>query len=155
MTITDVVIGEWVWAAIKGTLSGIAILLVMTALGLVKSVAALWVLPVIVLVGLTFAGLALIVTSLAKAYDLFTYYFSLFVMPMMLVSGVFFPAEQLPKAVQYVAQVLPLVHATALTRGLVVGAPLDNIPIHVGVLVIYAGGTVCIATRLVQKRLSK
>jgi lipooligosaccharide transport system permease protein len=74
---------------------------------------------------------------------------------MMLVSGVFFPAGQLPKAVQYVAQLLPLVHATTLTRGLVVGAPLDNVAVHVGVLVIYAGVTVIVATRLVQKRLSK
>jgi lipooligosaccharide transport system permease protein len=155
MTVTDVVVGEWVWAALKGMLSGVAILLVMTGLGLVKSFAALWVLPIVMLVGLTFAGLALIVTALAKAYDLFTYYFSLFIMPMMLVSGVFFPSEQLPKAVQYIAQVLPLVHATTLARGLLVGAPLDNIPIHVGVLVLYAGLTVVIATRLVQKRLSK
>jgi len=113
------------------------------------------VLPIVLLVGLTFAGLALIVTALAKAYDLFTYYFSLFIMPMMLLSGVFFPTEQLPKAVQFVAQALPLVHATALTRGLVVGAPLDNIPLHVGVLIIYASVTVIIATQLVQRRLSK
>lgn len=155
MTVTDIVVGEWVWAALKGVLSGLAILLVMTALGLVESLAALWVLPIVLLVGLTFAGLALIVTALAKAYDLFTYYFSLFIMPMMLVSGVFFPSEQLPKAVQYVAGVLPLAHATALTRGLVVGAPLDNVPLHVGVLLIYAGSTVVIATKLVQKRLSK
>jgi lipooligosaccharide transport system permease protein len=155
MTVNDIVVGEWVWAALKGTLSGIAILLVMTGLGLVESFAALWVLPVVVLVGLTFSGLALIVTALAKSYDLFTFYFSLFLMPMMLVSGVFFPTEQLPKAVQYVAQALPLVHATALTRGFVVGAPLDNIALHVGVLMLYAGTTVIIATRLVQRRLSK
>lgn len=155
MTVADVVVGEWVWAALKSMLSGVAVLVVMALLGLVTSLAALWVLPVILLVGLTFAGLALIVTALAKTYDLFTYYFSLFIMPMMLVSGVFFPAEQLPKAVQYVAQVLPLVHATTLTRGLVVGAPLDNVPVHVGVLVVYSAVTVVVATRLVQKRLSK
>jgi lipooligosaccharide transport system permease protein len=155
MTVNDIVIGEWVWAALKGTLSGIAILLVMTGLGLVKSFAALWILPVVVLVGLAFSGLALIVTGLAKSYDMFTYYFSLFLMPMMLVSGVFFPTDQLPKVVQYVAQALPLVHATALTRGLVVGAPLDNIALHVGVLILYASVTVMIAARLVQRRLSK
>jgi lipooligosaccharide transport system permease protein len=94
-------------------------------------------------------------TALSPSYDFFMYYFTMAVTPMMLVSGVFFPAEQLPKAVNYVAQALPLVHATALTRGLVVGAPLDNIPLHVGVLVLYSTVTVVIATRLVQKRLSK
>jgi lipooligosaccharide transport system permease protein len=153
MTVTDIVVGEWVWAALKGMLSGIAILLVMTVLGLVHSPAALWVIPVVMLVGLTFAGLALVVTALAKGYDTFTYYFSLLIMPMMLVSGVFFPSAQLPKAVQFIAQALPLVHGTALTRGLVVGAPLENVALHVGVLVLYAALTVLVAIRLIHRRL--
>ena len=154
MTPADIVIGEWVWAALKGMLSGIMILLVMTALGLVKSAAALWVLPVVLLVGLAFAGLALIVTALAKGYDTFTYYFSLIIMPMMLVSGVFFPSAQLPAGVQFLAQLLPLVHGTALTRGLVVGAPLDNVALHVGVLVLYAGLTIFVAIRLIHRRMT-
>lgn len=154
MTPSDIVVGEWVWAALKGSLSGVAILLVMALLGLVKSLAALWVLPVVLLVGLVFAGIALIVTALAKAYDLFTYYFTLFMWPMMLVSGVFFPIQQLPAPLQLAGQFLPLAHATALTRGLVVGAPLDDIPIHVGVLVLYAAVSILIASRLIHRRLT-
>lgn len=153
MTVTDVVLGEWVWAALKGLLSSAAILLVMTVLGIVDSPRALWVLPLALLVGLAFAGLALIVTATAKSYDLFTYYFSLFLMPMTLVSGVFFPFEQLPKAVQIAAQLLPLTHATTLARGLVVGTPVDNAVVHVAVLVAYAAITVFIAIKLVRKRL--
>lgn len=155
MTVTDIVLGEWVWTALKGLLSGAAILLVMTLLGIVKSPLALWVLPIVLLVGLAFGGLALIVTALAKSYDLFTYYFSLFLMPMTLVSGVFFPQEQLPKIAQIIAQFLPLSHATTLARGLVVGTPIDNVILHVAVLVIYAGATVGIAAKLVERRLMR
>lgn len=154
MTPTDIVVGEWVWAALKGMLSGIAILLVMAVLGLVKSLLALWVLPVVLLVGLVFAGVALIVTALAKSYDLFTYYFTLFMWPMMLVSGVFFPVQQLPGALQLAGQFLPLAHATALTRGLVVGAPLDNVALHVAVLALYAVVSILIADRLIRRRLT-
>ncbi len=155
MTVLDVVVGEWVWAALKGTLSGAAILLVMTALGVVDSPKALWVLPLVLLVGLAFGGLALIVTALAKSYDLFTYYFSLFLMPMTLVSGVFFPFDQLPKLVQVVAHFLPLVHATTLARALVVGTPADNVLLHIAVLAIYAAATVTIAVKLVERRLMR
>lgn len=155
MTVTDVVVGEWVFAALKGLFSGAAILLVMAVLGLVESLAALWILPVLLLLGLAFAGIALIVTALAKTYDLFTYYFSLFIMPMTLVSGVFFPSQQLPQIVQAFAQLLPLTHATALSRGLVVGAPLDHIALHIGVLVVYAAIGVVIAARLIRKRLTR
>ncbi len=155
MTVTDIVVGEWVWAALKGALSGAAILLVMAGLGLVKSFAALWLLPIMLLVGLAFSGIALVVTALAKSYDLFTYYFSLFVMPMMLVSGVFFPAEQLPAVVRIAGELLPLSHATALARGLAVGAPLDNVAMHLLVIAIYAALGLVFANNLIGKRLTK
>lgn len=155
MTVTDVVIGEWLWAALKGALSGAAILLVMVVLGLVNSFTALWILPVVLLVGLAFSSIALIVTALAKSYDVFTYYFSLFVMPMTLISGVFFPSEQLPAFVRVIGQLLPLSHATALARGLAVGAPLDNVILHLVVIALYAGVGLAIANRLVINRLTK
>jgi lipooligosaccharide transport system permease protein len=155
MTAIDIVVGEWVWIALKGTLSGVSILIVMTLFGIVESPVALWVLPILLLVGLAFGGLALIVTALAKSYDLFTYYFSLFLMPMTLLSGVFYPIEQLPKAMQVLAHFLPLVHATTLTRALVVGTPAGNIALHIVVLVLYAAVTVIIAAKLVEKRLMR
>ncbi len=155
MTVTDVVVGEWLWAALKGALSGAAILLVMAALGLIKSFTALWVLPLVLLVGMAFSSIALIVTALAKSYDLFTYYFSLAVMPMMLISGVFFPAEQLPAAVRIAGQLLPLSHATAVARGLAVGAPLDNVLLHLVVIALYAVIALAIANSLIKKRLTK
>lgn len=155
MTVTDIVIGEWVWAALKGALSGAAILLVMAGLGLVESLAALWLLPIMLLVGLAFSGIALVVTALAKSYDVFTYYFSLFVMPMMLVSGVFFPAGQLPAVVRLVGEILPLSHATALARGLAVGAPLDNVVVHLSVIGVYAALGLGLANNLIGKRLTK
>lgn len=155
MTVTDIVVGEWLWAALKGTLSGTAILVVMAALGLIHSPGALWMLPVILLVGLAFSSMALIVTALAKSYDVFTYYFSLLVMPMTLISGVFFPDDQLPQAVRFIGQLLPLAHATELARGFAVGAPLDNVALHLFVIALYAGVGLAIANRLVTKRLTK
>ncbi|MBC7984184.1 MAG: ABC transporter permease [Candidatus Obscuribacterales bacterium] len=155
MTVTDVVIGEWLWAALKGALSGVAILVVMAAFGLVKSFSALWILPVILLTGLTFASIALVVTALAKGYDLFTFYFSLFIMPMMLLSGIYFPIEQLPVPLQYVSQVLPLSHGVALSRGIVVGTQLDNIALHFTVLLAYAVVGFGVANYLIVRRLSR
>lgn len=155
MTSTDVIVGEWVWAGLKATLSGAAILLVMAILGLVHSPLALWVLPVALLTGLAFAGIALIVTALANGYDFFTYYFSLILMPMVLISGVFFPVEQLPEAVRSFADLLPLAHATELSRGLVVGAPLDRAAINVVVIAFYAVGSLVIADRLIKRRLMR
>ena len=153
MTVTDIVVGEWVWAALKGTLSGVAILSVMTVLGLVRSPSAFLALPVIVLTGLAFAGIALIVTAVARTYDHFVYYFTLFITPMMLVSGVFFPTAQLPPAVQAVAQVLPLSHATQLVRGLVLGRPVAGAAMHLLALALIGLAGIGAARWLVTRRL--
>ncbi|HTE40331.1 MAG TPA: ABC transporter permease [Steroidobacteraceae bacterium] len=155
MTVSDIVLGEWVWAALKGAMSGVAILLVMTAFGLVKSFGALWVLPVILLTGMAFAGVALVVTSLAKSYDLFSFYFSLAIMPMMLVSGIYFPIDQLPGPLQVIAQILPLSHAVTLSRGIVAGAPLNDVVLHLGVLAAYGAAGLFISDRLIRRRLAK
>jgi lipooligosaccharide transport system permease protein len=155
MTVADIVRGEWLWAGVKSWLSGAAILLVMYALGIVSGIAPLAVLPVLLLVGLAFAGIALVITALAKSYDFFVYYFTLLVTPMMLVSGVFFPTDQLPAAVRWVSSALPLVHGTELARGLALGAPLERPLINVLVLAAYGLVGLAIATRLSERRLSR
>ena len=150
VSLDDVVAGEWLWAATKATLSGAAILVVITALGFVHSPLALWAIPAIFLIGLCFAGLGLIVTALAPSYDFFMYYFTLFVTPMTLLSGVFFPVDQLPPAVQSVAAILPLTHAVQLVRPLLFGEVPVAVWLHVAVLMgvaLPAFGTALVLTR--------
>jgi lipooligosaccharide transport system permease protein len=121
MTVADIVIGEWVWAALKAVLSGSAILLIMYALGIVHGFRPLMVLPVLLLLGLCVAGLALIMTTIAKGFDFFAYYFTLVLTPMSFMSGIFFPFQALPAAMQKIALLMPLAHAAMLARGLVFG----------------------------------
>ena len=118
VSLDDVVAGEWLWAASKATLSGAAILVVITAMGFVSSPLALWTVPVIFITGLCFAALGLIVTALSPSFDFFMYYFTLIITPMTLLSGVFFPFDQLPSSLQVVASWLPLTHAVAIVRPL-------------------------------------
>jgi lipooligosaccharide transport system permease protein len=155
MTIADVVIGEWLWAGVKATLSGTAILIVMYVLGIVHGPRALLVLPVLLLVGLAFSGIALVVTSLAKSYDLFTYYFTLLVTPMGFVSGVFFPLHQLPPLAQRVAWFLPLAHAASLARGITLGDPMPNAVLSALVLVAYGLLGLSLAAFFARRRLTR
>ena len=103
--------------------------------------------------GLAFGSLRLIMTALSRSYDFFMYYFTLFITPMMMMCGVFFPADQLPQALQDVAVFLPLTHAVALVRPLM----NDTVPTawmaHAGVLLLYAAVGFYIALALTRKRL--
>ena len=72
--------------------------------------------------------------------------------PMMFLSGVFFPLDTLPDAVQVLAQCLPLTHAVALVRPLFLDQWPDAPWLHVGVLVAYGSVAWLIALHLTRKR---
>ena len=99
MTLDDVLAGEWAWAASKALAAGACILVIVAAFGYATPARAVTALPVIVLIGLAFAALGLAVNALANGYDFFSYYMTIVLTPMLMLSGVFFPIEQLPDPV--------------------------------------------------------
>ena len=149
----DVVFAELVWAASKSFLSGLAILVVVWLLGLSSSPLSLWALAVIPFIGLCFGAIALAITSLASSYDFFMYYFTLVVTPMTMLCGVFFPTTELPEAFQVAANLLPLTHATALVRPLLLGSVPADITLHLLVLVGYAAAAFYAALVICRRRL--
>jgi lipooligosaccharide transport system permease protein len=134
-------------------MAGSAVLVVATALGLVQSPLALCVVPVMFLIGLAFGSLGLIMTALSPSYDFFMYYFTLFITPMMMLCGVFFPLNQLPRAMQELAAFLPLTHAVELVRPLMHDTVPGTWPLHVLVLLAYAASGFYFALVLTRKRL--
>ena len=82
---------------------------------------ALLVLPVVLLSGFLFASLGMLVTSFAKSYDFFAYYFTLILGPMFFFSGTFFPLSQLPFWARSISWIMPLTHSVALIRALLFG----------------------------------
>lgn len=153
VALDDIVAAELVWAASKATLAGTAILGVIAIFGFAASPLALAAIPVIFLTGLCFAALGLIMTALAPSYDFFMYYFTLFVTPMTMLSGVFFPQSQLPDAVLSVANQLPLAHAVALARPLLLGHVPQQILFHASVLAGVALLAFWLALALTRRRL--
>jgi lipooligosaccharide transport system permease protein len=155
ITLDDVVLSEVLWAATKSLMSGIAVLVVIWLLGLSHSFMSLWMIPLALLVGLTFAGIGLIMTALAPSYDFFLYYFTLVITPMMMISGVFFPVNQLPQSFQIVANLLPLTHAIDLARPLMIGAVPPSALLHISVLLAYTLLGFYVSLVLFRRRLSK
>jgi len=155
MTLEDVLAGEWAWAATKAFAAGVCILVIVAAAGHASFPHALAAVPVTVLIGLSFAALGLSVNALASGYDFFSYYMTLLLTPMMMLSGVFFPVERLPAAVQTVSQLLPLYHGVELVRPLFGGSLPANALLHLAVLAAYALAGFYLAAVLTRRRLLK
>ena len=148
----DIVMAEMLWAAFKSLFTVTAILGVMLALGISHSPKLLLAWPILLGVGITFSCMALVFNALAKRYDFFTYYFTLFLTPMMFLSGIFFPLDQLPVAVRVVADWLPLSNAVALVRPLFMDQWPTHVLRHALVLVAYATVAFWVALALTRKR---
>lgn len=153
LDVRDILLGEAIWAASKGLLSAAFILVVAVFLDAVHTWQALWVLPVAMLTGIAFAGMALVMTALSRSYDFFLYYFTLLLTPMLLFSGVFFPLDGMPLLVQQAAKLLPLTHAIELVRPLMTGQPVSGVALHLGVILLYSLAGLALSAHLIQRRM--
>jgi lipooligosaccharide transport system permease protein len=153
LSLDDVLFAEWMWAGTKSVISVLAILAVIMVLGYGHSWLAVWVLPLGFVIGLTFGAFGLVMNSLAPGYDFFTYFFTLVLTPTLLLSGVFFPVEQMPAALRVAAAILPLSHGIDIARPLLSGNVPDNIVLHIAVLLADACAAYYVALVLTRRRL--
>ena len=148
----DIVLAEMLWAAYKAIFTVTAILFVMLGLGISASPKLLVAWFVLAAAGITFSSIALIFNALAKGYDFFTYYFTLFLTPMMFLSGVFFPREQLPEVVRAVSAWLPLTAAVELVRPMFMDRWPEQAARNLLVLAAYAVGAFWVALAITRRR---
>jgi lipooligosaccharide transport system permease protein len=151
-SVADVVAGDVLWGATKGTIAVAFVLGVAAVMGLVRGPEAVAVLPLGFLVGLMFGSLGMVVTSRAPSYDFFNYYFTFVFSVMFLFAGVFFPLDTLPAWAQAVAWFMPLTHAVAVARALT-GGGAAGVAGHLLWMLVVTLGAFVLAERLVRRRL--
>ena len=152
LELDDIVIAEWLWAATKSVLSGLAIVTVVWLLDISREPTLVLALPVVALTGLVFGAIGLCVNALARGYDFFTYYFTLVLTPMIFLSGVYYPVAQLPGWLATIAGALPLAAAVELARPLVLGRLPEAPLVPLLTLLAYAGGALYLAMILTRRR---
>jgi len=114
--IDDLIAGELMWGATKGIIYGTTIMVVIYAFGLVESPMIVFLVPFLFVGALIFAEVAVISAALAPGIDTFNYYYTLFMTPMFLFSGIFFPIESFPPLVAKIAFFTPLYHLVNISR---------------------------------------
>ena len=122
VSIEEVIAGELFWGATRSLISSAIVLGVLAAFGLLQSSLFILTLAVAFLGGLMFSSMGMCFTALAPNIDFFNYPGFLFITPMFLLSGTFFPLSALPGPVRlFASAVLPLTHVVNLSRGLILG----------------------------------
>ena len=122
LSFEDVALGEILWAVTRSVLYGVAFLAITLFFGVPLTWRLLLALAAIPLIGFCFAAIGTAYTSVIDNIDLYTYFWTVFVTPSFVFSGIFFPLEeQFPPALLFIAKLTPLYHAVHLERGLVRG----------------------------------
>jgi len=139
VSVEEVIAGELLWGATRATINATIVLAVVAAFGLVSSPLFLLVPVLAFFGGLLFASLGMCFTALASNIDFFNFPSFLFITPMFLLSGTFFPLSLLPTALQSAAfAVFPLTHVVNLTRGLILGKIAPFMGLSSGVMLVFS-----------------
>jgi len=107
---------------------------------------------ILVLGTLAFLGLGILATSIAKDQESAQFILGLLQFPMMFLSGVLFPVEQMPVPLQYVSKFLPLTYANeALRKVMILGAGIDAVILPLSILTVLAVVTVSLGVPLFDR----
>ncbi|MDQ3933274.1 MAG: ABC transporter permease [Actinomycetota bacterium] len=114
--VEEVVTAEMLWIGLRAGFYGTFPLIVAMGFGLDPAPGMLLV-PIFAFVtALAFAAFGIAVAGTVEKIDQFNYVTTLFVTPLFLVAGTFFPIDDLPEGVQIASQFNPLHHLVELVR---------------------------------------
>ena len=146
--VADIALGEIAWALLRGTLYATGFILVMAALGLVRSWWSLLAVPAAMLLGFTFAAVGTATSTFVRTWQDFDLVLIVMI-PLFLFSATFYPITLYPGPLQAVVQLSPLYHGVNLLRSLTTGSIGPSLVFDVVYLVLLgAAGLAVAATRL-------
>ena len=149
--VEELVTAEIAWLGVRAGVYGVSPLLVTMLFGLDPAWGMLLVPFIGAITGWGFAGLGVFAAASVAKIDHFNYIQSALITPLFLVSGTFFPIDELPEAAQVASYLNPLYHCVELVRHAVLFG-FETIDLfHVAALTAFA----LLAWRLAVWRLQK
>jgi ABC-2 type transport system permease protein len=104
----------------------------------------------------SFVGIGVVLTSFAKDQETAMMVMMTLMFPMMFLSGVFFPIQQMPWYMQSISKILPLTYAaTALRKVMVLGADASTITTELAVLIGFGAIMTVIAVPVFKRAMTR
>jgi len=153
----SIILGKVMAQTVRGMIQGFIILILAVVLfGVVIEGSIFLVIFLVLLTVFSFVGLGILITSFTENEETATMVMMSLMFPMMFLSGVFFPLQQMPWYMQGIAQFLPLTYATtALRKVMVLGADISAVSIEIMILVIFGLVLLLVAVPMFKKAMCK
>jgi ABC-2 type transport system permease protein len=153
----SIILGKTLGQTARGLIQGLLILVLSIALfGVIIHGSLLLVLGLLLLGVFSFVGLGVVITSFAKDQETATMLMMTLMFPMMFLSGVFFPIQQMPWYMQDISKVLPLTYASdALRKVMVLGAGVPDITTDLIIMIVFGAVMIAIAVPVFRRAMSR
>lgn len=150
----DLMFGQAAYILLRVSLASTVFAVVASLFGAFGVGVGLAAVPVVVLCGLSYAFPVMAFTGAIERETALAGLFRFGLVPMFLLSGTFFPIDQLPAWLQVLARIVPLWHAIELIRGITMAlSPAWPWPAHVAYLAVWLVVGAVLAGRVFQRRL--
>ena len=104
----------------------------------------------------SFVGLGIVITSFARDQETAMMMMMTLMFPMMFLSGVFFPIQQMPWYMQSISKALPLTYASqALRKVMVLGAGIPDITTELTVMIVFGAILTAIAVPVFRRMMTR
>lgn len=137
LSLEEIIIAEIVWAASKAAAAVALMLVVLIPMGYANFPGSLLCIPQAFLGGLAFGAIGMFFTGIIPTIDMFNLPIFLFITPMFLFSGTFFPVSGVPDWAGIFTYIFPLYHLVELTRFLCIGAMESNPMFNLAYLLVF------------------
>ncbi|HEY3274765.1 MAG TPA: ABC transporter permease [Methanocella sp.] len=153
----SIIIGKTLAQTVRGFIQGIIVMIMAILIFGVSVQGSLLVTAAVLLLGIfSFIGLGILLTSLSNNEETATILMTVLQFPMMFLTGIFFPIQQMPWFMQYVSQILPLTYAvTAMRKVMIMGAGLQDIVPEVAILVVFGAIMLAIAIPVFRRAMTR
>jgi len=153
----SILLGKTIAQTARGLIQGVIILaLAIGIFGVAVQGNILLVFALLLLGVFSFVGLGIVITSFTKDQETAQMLMMTLMFPMMFLSGVFFPIQQMPWFMQSIAQFLPLTYAAdALRKVMVLGAGIPQISNELIILVVFGVVMIAIALPVFKRMMTR
>jgi lipooligosaccharide transport system permease protein len=153
LSLEEIILAEVIWSATKSAAAAAIMLVVLGIFGFIVFPLGLLIIPLAFLGGIAFGAIGMFFTGIVPTIDMFNLPVFLFLTPLFLFSGTFFPVSSLPLWAQKASLVLPLYHLVEITRLFSLGR-MEAMPLFsICYLVIFSLVFLAIAMHAMRRRL--
>lgn len=154
---TSIILGKTISQAVRNLFqASITMAIAILVFGITIRGNPLLIAAILIVGTISFLGLGIVATSIAKEQESAQLVLGLLQFPMMFLSGVLFPVEQMPSVLQLVSRVLPLTYAVdALRKVMILGAGIEAIILPLTILIILSVGTMTLGVPLFNKAVKR